>query len=188
MRYLRYYLLMLMLAALTVTTIGCKQKNKNQEKPASNEEPPLLLEDAPAEDSPAPTGPVADNSRCHVCHINYADEELAVTHAKANIGCEECHGACDAHCSDEDNVTPPDIMYPLDKINSFCMTCHPKDKIDTEPHEAILAGADTEKKYCTDCHGEHRLGHRTRRWDKETGELLEDDQVRMMTDDILKQE
>ncbi len=33
---------------------------------------------------------------------------------------------------------------------------------------------------CTDCHGEHRLKVRTRRWDKETGKLVSDDGVRMM--------
>lgn len=34
---------------------------------------------------------------------------------------------------------------------------------------------------CTDCHGEHRLGYRTRKWDKVTGELIKDDRVRMTT-------
>ncbi|MHC4658261.1 MAG: hypothetical protein ACYS83_03665 [Planctomycetota bacterium] len=185
---MRHSLLILVLAAVTTVVVSCKQKNQNQQKPPIDEEPPLLLEDSNGgEDLPPPEGPVADNSRCHVCHINYADEELAVVHARANISCEQCHGACDAHCSDEDNVTPPDIMYPLEKINSFCMVCHPKDKIDIQPHELVLAGTATEKKYCTDCHGNHRLGYRTRKWDKETGELLEDDKVRMMNDEMLKE-
>jgi hypothetical protein len=32
------------------------------------------------------------------------------------------------------------------------------------------------------------MEHRTRRWNKETGELLEDDKVRMLTDEMLKKE
>jgi hypothetical protein len=185
----RHCLLIFILAAVTAAVVSCKQKNQNQQKPPIDEEPPLLLENSNGgEDLPPPSeGPVADNSRCHVCHINYADEELAVVHARANISCEQCHGACDAHCNDEDNITPPEIMYSLEKINSFCMACHPKSKIDTQPHEPFLDGTATEKKYCTDCHGDHRLGYRTRKWNKETGELIEDDKVRMMTDEMFEQ-
>jgi hypothetical protein len=187
-RYFRGCLLLMLMVAATLLVATCKQKT---EPPATNnvgDEPPLLLEDPPLllEDGndQEPEGPMADNSRCHVCHINYADEELAVQHARADISCEQCHGSCDAHCSDEDNITPPDIMYPLEKINSFCMSCHPKDAIDTQPHEALLAGTATENKYCTDCHGTHRLEYRTRRWDKTTGELTEDDKVRVTTDEM----
>jgi len=150
-------------ATVAVVMVACERQSKEQE-PLLLEEPPLVLEDEPV-------GPMADNSRCHVCHINYADEALAVTHARANISCEQCHGASDAHCGDEDNITAPDIMYPKEKINSFCKTCHPKAKL----------GAG--KEYCTDCHGEHRLGYRTRKWDKTTGKLIVDDKVRMLTDE-----
>ncbi|MHC4336866.1 MAG: multiheme c-type cytochrome [Planctomycetota bacterium] len=189
MRYFRFYFLIIVLAAAAFVLMTCKQKTPPRQKPNVDDEPllldepPLLLEDG-NEELPPPEGPVADNSRCHVCHINYADEELAVEHARANISCEQCHGSCDAHCSDEDNVTPPDIMYPLEKINSSCMACHSKDTIDIQPHEPILAGTATEKKYCTDCHGKHRLSYRTRKWDKTTGELVEDDKVRMTTDEM----
>jgi hypothetical protein len=166
--YLKHCVLTLALAAVIVATGGCEEKVLN--------EPPLLLEESTdTQELAPPSGPVADNSRCHVCHLNYAVEELAVVHGRANIGCEQCHGSSDAHCSDEDNVTPPDIMFPMEKINSFCKSCHA---------DAKLGGG---KKYCTDCHGDHRLGHRTRRWDKSTGELIEDDEVRMMTDEMLKQ-
>jgi hypothetical protein len=72
-------------------------------------------------------------------------------------------------------------MYPLEKIKSSCMMCHPKENIDIQPHEPLFDGTTAEKKYCTDCHGNHRLGYRTRRWDKTTGELIEDDNVRMTT-------
>lgn len=134
-------------------------------------EPLLLLEDT--EELAPPIGPVADNSRCHVCHINYADEELAVVHARANVGCERCHGSCNAHCNDENNVTPPDIMYPVAKINPSCMVCHPRNRIDTQAHEPLFAGIDREKKYCTNCHGrQHRIRVRTVRWNKATGELI----------------
>jgi len=193
-RHFRFYCLIIVLVTMAFMAITCKQKTQPPEKPKVDDEPPLLLDEPPLllengnnEELNPPQGPIADNSRCHVCHINYEDEELAVKHAWADISCEQCHGACDAHCSDEDNITPPDIMYPLEKINSFCMTCHPKDKIDIQPHEPLLAGTATEKKYCTDCHGKHRLSYRTRKWDKTTGELIEDDKVRMMTDEMLEQ-
>jgi hypothetical protein len=88
--------------------------------------------------------------------LNYAQEKLAVTHAQANIGCADCHGDCDAHIADESwasggNGTPPGTMYPPDKVNPFCLGCHPK---------ASLGN----KKYCTDCHGTHRLTNRKCKW------------------------
>ncbi|MHC4157342.1 MAG: hypothetical protein ACYST6_20855 [Planctomycetota bacterium] len=197
LRYVRYCWLLFVLVS-AVILFGCEQKNEGQKPPGDqgaphaapkltiqpDEEPLLLLDEPPTQELPPPEGPVADNSRCHVCHMNYEDEELAVLHARANIGCEQCHGACDAHCSDEDNVTPPDTMYPLEKINSSCTTCHPKENIDTEQHQPLFDGMATENKYCTDCHGNHRLGYRTRRWDKTTGELIEDDKVRMTTESM----
>ena len=168
MRYFRYCLSTFVLAIVTFGLAACKEQQK--------QEPPLLLEEVSVtEELSSPTGPVADNSRCYVCHINYEGEELVFIHAQANISCEQCHGASDAHCSDEDNITPPDIMYPANKINSSCKSCHPSGK---------LSGG---KKYCTDCHGEHRLSYRTRKWDKATGELIEDDKVRMLTDEMLEQ-
>ena len=181
MRYLTYCFLTLVLAAVSVILVSCKEQVRQEPplQPAEqvDEEPLLLLDEAPAgEQSGTSVGPVADNSRCYVCHVNYQEDDLTSIHAKADIGCERCHGASDAHCSDEDNITPPDIMYPAEKINSFCKSCHPK---------AQLGGG---KKYCTECHGEHRLSHRTRKWDKATGKLIEDDKVRMMTDEMLEQQ
>ncbi len=127
---------------------------------------PLLLEDEPA--GGASNGPGADNSRCFVCHVNYMQEKLATTHAGANISCATCHGPSDAHIADESwasggNGTAPDRMYTRDRINSSCMACHPKEKIDTPQHMAVLP--DTEgKKVCTDCHGSHRLPQRRCKW------------------------
>jgi len=132
-----------------------------------DDEPPLLLDDGPEGSSEA-TGPMADNSRCHVCHLNYAKEDIAVVHARAKIGCVDCHGDCDEHIADESwasggNGTPPGIMYAPDKINPLCIGCHDKDEIDTEDHEEFLAGT-ADEKYCTDCHGDHRLPKRKCKW------------------------
>lgn len=181
-RNLTFCFSILLLAAASVFLVSCKEQAR-QEPPLLldeqvDQEPLLLLEDSNNgdENPDTDTGPLADNSRCYVCHINFAQEKLTSIHAKADIGCEHCHGASDAHCSDEDNITPPDIMYPAEKINSFCKSCHPNAKLGKG------------KKYCTECHGEHHLSHRTRKWDKETGELIKDDNVRMLTDKMLEQE
>lgn len=104
--------------------------------------------------------------------INYADEELSIVHAKAGIGCEECHGSSKAHFSDENDIAAPDIMYPMDRINEFCLSCHPAEKLSVVHKPALAATA--KEKYCTDCHGQHRLGCYTRHWDKSTGRLLGD--------------
>ena len=183
MRYLKCCLWAVVPAVAAVTVTACREE--------AAEEPLLLLEEGGGLGGlPPPKGPVADNSRCHVCHVNYEAEDLAVLHARGNVGCERCHGGCDAHCGDEDNITPPDIMYPRAKINPSCMVCHPRDKIDTAKlaqHKPLFAGTGAAKKSCTDCHGSHRLGRRTRRWDKTTGKLLADDGVRMLTDTPTKQ-
>jgi len=130
------------------------------------EEVPLLLENEP--ESGMGGESAADNGRCFVCHVNYMQEKLAVTHARANLGCASCHGPSDAHIADESwgsggNGTAPDIMYPRDKINPSCMTCHPKDKIDTTQHKAVFTDA-PDRKVCTDCHGNHRLPQRRSKW------------------------
>ena len=126
--------------------------NPGGSKPApltlDNDEPPLLLNDAEPLlllDNPAPVlllrgsgdlgdlppaeGPVADNTRCFVCHMNYSQERLAVGHARADVGCEKCHGACDEHCGDENNITPPTIMFPKDQVDPACKVCHDPAKV-----------------------------------------------------------
>jgi hypothetical protein len=170
-------------AILTILVGGCERTattaqpqvqtvSADHPQPAPKEPPqaaasaPLLLEDEPA--GGASDGPGANNSRCFVCHVNYMQEKLATTHARANISCATCHGPSDAHIADESwasggNGTAPDRMYTRDKINASCVACHPKDKIDTPQHVAVLA--DTEgKKVCTDCHGNHRLPQRRCKW------------------------
>jgi hypothetical protein len=141
--------------------------------PAPASAAPLLLADeaVPLPDesgsAEASGGPGADNSRCFVCHANYMEEQLATAHARARIGCADCHGPSDAHIADESwasggSGTAPGIMYPQDKINSSCMTCHAKDKLDTPQHQAVRTGSSQE--VCTDCHGRHRLPQRRCRW------------------------
>ena len=188
---MKYYFSTLLLAAAAVAGTGCEQvksagkEQKNPERPADrqiasapeavtddepllllDDEPLLLLDDGPADDSY--TGSMVGNSRCFVCHINYMDEDIAVIHAQVNIGCANCHGDSDEHIADESwasggNGTAPDIMYPRAKINPFCMGCHTEDKIDTDVHELFLSGT-IEEKYCTDCHGDHRLTNRKCKW------------------------
>jgi hypothetical protein len=142
---------------------------KHQAGSAAGKDPePLLLLDAGEKKPAAPAGPAADNSRCFVCHLNYMQEDIAARHARANIGCVNCHGNCDAHIADESwasggNGTAPGIMYPREKINPFCMGCHPKDKMPAARHAAFLAGTAKET-YCTDCHGKHRLAQRKCKW------------------------
>jgi hypothetical protein len=133
-----------------------------------------------------PTELFVANPYCKVCHLDFDEEELALQHEIWGIGCERCHGESFRHRSDEANLTPPEIMYPKERINPSCMSCHPRQDIqDTKDHEPILeaglsvfeeatpAGKDA-KKYCTDCHGsKHRvLRVRATHWDKATGALL----------------
>jgi hypothetical protein len=137
-----------------------------QESSPAPEAAPLLLEEEPAGETSAK--PAADNSRCFVCHVNYRQEKLAVTHAKADVGCVRCHGASDAHIADESwasggNGTAPERMYRRDQINPSCLHCHSQDKLNPAQHVAVLA--DTQgKQVCTDCHGTHRLPQRRCKW------------------------
>ena len=126
------------------------------------------------------------NDFCSACHYGFGDEELAQAHELAGIGCERCHGESQRHRSDEENVTPPEIMYPRDRINPTCMMCHPRHEIHHVPaHETLLAGAETifdpasqaagNQMYCTTCHAkDHRIKVRTVRWNKATGDLLKE--------------
>jgi hypothetical protein len=180
---IRRYILVFSLAVASAVLTVCEHPAPNEPKLAA--EPLLLLEDEPAAVDIAPsTGPVADNSRCFACHMNFEEDGFTLTHARADVGCERCHGPSDAHCNDEDNITPPDIMYPAAKVVPLCTHCHARERLDPVMHEPFLDGtAQEDLPRCTECHGEeHRIGYRTRRWNKVTGELIQDDSVRMLGD------
>lgn len=123
----------------------------------------------------------ADNSYCLVCHINFKDEELTKQHEPAGIGCEQCHGQSPQHSADENGITPPQIMYPKDKINAACTKCHPAENLPrAATHTPVVLEILENQKTCTECHGKHTMSVRTRRWDKTTGKLIQDDGVRMV--------
>jgi len=56
-------------------------------------------------------------------------------------------------------------MFTKQAINPFCLRCHPKDEIAKaeDRHEKFFAGT-VKEKYCTDCHGDHRLPTRKCKW------------------------
>jgi DnaJ-class molecular chaperone len=115
---------------------------------------------------------------CNDCHMGYIEEPLVLVHAKAGMSCDSCHGKSRAHYSDESNTTPPDKMYPADKINFFCQGCHhshdvPAGKVVALWMQRNSDKTNPEKIICTDCHGEHRMKVRTIIWDKETGRRLQ---------------
>lgn len=160
----------LIVAALVLAAWACDQKGiqnaATDEGPLLLDDESLLLDDDPASSEKPRKG--ADNSRCFVCHINYVREEIAADHAKADIGCAKCHGESDEHIADESwasggKGTAPDIMYVRAKINPLCLGCHEAGKLKPKKHKEFLAGT-SEEKYCTDCHGEHRLGERQCKW------------------------
>lgn len=144
----------------------------------------LVVRAHPPLGSAAPGEEPADNSYCYVCHVNLKEEELAELHRPAGVGCMDCHGWSDDHSADEDNVTPPDTMFPRWSVASSCLRCHGHDADDAnEParRPAVAATAGGRRVVCTDCHGTHRLAVRTRQWDKITGKLIYDDGVRMVS-------
>jgi len=186
------------LSGAALLSLGCSDSTESGitkiESPASDKAdepgslPPLvvdkdapLLLDEPAEaEEPAVSasaGTMADNSACFVCHANYKEEVLAARHAAENVGCVDCHGKSYAHRNDENNTTPPDVMYPADSIDRSCRKCHGSH--DAAAAEVIARWqkrcpnkANPETIICTDCHGNHRLKLRSVRWDRKTGKLL----------------
>ena len=104
---MRYCLFLFVLAIAAILEVGCEQQEVLQ-KPQVNSESefaeehttndtPLLLDNEPLlllDDEPealSSDGSQADNSRCFVCHVNYMQEDIAVAHARADIGCANCH-------------------------------------------------------------------------------------------------
>lgn len=176
---MKYTAPILLSAALVIVVVLCLVGFSGGDREA-HAAPPLSLEGLMDEKLPEPKEKVevkADNSACHVCHGNYDVEELALIHAKEDVGCIECHGESLAHRDDEDNVTPPDVMYPADKIADKCAECHDTHdaaarKVIARWQERCPQKTNPKDLVCTDCHGQHRLKLRTVRWDKKTRKLI----------------
>ena len=122
----------------------------------------------------------ADNSKCFDCHIYLAKEKepLIVRHQAVNVGCVDCHGKSQPHMDDESGETAPDIIFAKDVINVSCSKsgCHSEKKLkEVTSHKPWYAGADGDKKTCTDCHGKHRIPDRNKKWDKKTRKLIWND-------------
>ncbi|MBC8870584.1 MAG: cytochrome c3 family protein [Planctomycetes bacterium] len=177
---MKYAAPIMLLAAVVIVIFACLAGFSGGDKEA-HAAPPLSLEGLLNEKLPdAPKEKVevkADNSACYVCHANYDGEKLALIHAIDDVGCIECHGESLAHRDDEDNVTPPDVMYPADRIEEKCAECH--DEHDVSAREVITRWqkrcpkkTNPSELVCTDCHGQHRLKLRTVRWDKKTRKLI----------------
>ncbi|MHC4130472.1 MAG: multiheme c-type cytochrome [Planctomycetota bacterium] len=174
---MRYFILVVILTLGFIFMTGCEKNKENNsdsnpeslnddETPLLLDEEPLLLEDNPIESSAVP---MADNSRCHVCHMNYINEDIAVVHAQADMGCAACHGQSDAHIDDESwasggNGTPPEIMYRKEEINPFCSSCHEIVYEEGSHHEVLFATEEGKDKNCTFCHGDHLLVRRKLKW------------------------
>ncbi|MGO9915861.1 MAG: hypothetical protein ACLQIB_14295 [Isosphaeraceae bacterium] len=82
-----------------------------------------------------------------------------------------------AHRNDESNITPPDLMFPVESIDSSCARCH--EGHDVEPRAVVNrflerspTQTDTKSLVCPSCHGEQHLAVRTVRWDRKTGKLV----------------
>jgi len=113
---------------------------------------------------------VVPNDLCHICHIPFSEEPLAVTHAKAKVWCQTCHGPSGPHMENERiGATPPDVVYRKRQVDRMCSRCHEArahPKVPAAVRAARLAEsrkAQSEIKgraiepagVCTDCHGRH---------------------------------
>lgn len=119
---------------------------------------PLLLNEPTEEEvAAANTEAAVENTACFVCHANYMSESLASRHTGVNIGCVHCHGESTAHRNDENNTTPPEIMYPAEKIDAYCQGCH-STAHDIPPKTIIARWLELCKKEakpsCAGCHKE----------------------------------
>ncbi|HPD16161.1 MAG TPA: DUF1080 domain-containing protein [Planctomycetota bacterium] len=117
------------------------------------------------------------DSACFVCHANFEGEKIAKKHADSKAdklareedeehlrppkdrpkkaGCAGCHGPCFDHRSDEDNVTPPDVMYTRGEVKAACLQCHIPHKTETKRKDGN--GPPPPNPVCTDCHGSHTV-------------------------------
>ncbi len=185
-----YAALLLVAGAVTAAEQGPgrKEDKKQAEQKAGALPPlivdtdsPLLLDEGrkPAPDDGPVAPSVAENAACYVCHANYQEEELVKIHAAGDTGCVDCHGKSYAHRNDENNTTPPDVMFPRERIEDACGKCHeshdvPAADVIARLQDRVPPATAAQQVVCTDCHGRHRLAHRTVLWDKATGKLQTD--------------
>lgn len=143
--------------------------------------PPLSLEGYLDEKLPAapaePADHFAPNEPCYVCHGNLREDALVQKHGRKKVGCIKCHGASENHRNDEDNIIPPDKMFGGDAIDRLCRRCHkkhdvPARKVVERLRARKLEAAPIAELTCNACHFNHRLAHRTVRWDRTTGKVL----------------
>jgi hypothetical protein len=156
----------LILVVLLLSAPGCEPKSSTSNPGSETGSKLLLLDDESGNDNNA-ASEGADNRRCHVCHMDFAKEKIAVKHARAGIGCSKCHGESDEHIADESwamggTGTAPDIMFSRSQIIESCMKCHSKEAIGEARHKEVLSG--TGDKVCTDCHGKHKMANRRFQW------------------------
>jgi len=127
---------------------------------------------APAEEGASKS---ADNSACYECHDDYQAEPMVIVHFSEKVGCIDCHGESTAHCQDEE--TPPDVMFAVDKVNGMCRECHVTHNADATDviarwQQRCPEKTDAVEINCTDCHFRHRLKTRQLKWNKRTGKLI----------------
>lgn len=168
--------------ALAVVPLGCKQPDNTIQQPTSlpplvvDKNAPLLL-DAPITTEHPPTEAETKNATCFVCHANYEQEPLALRHAKANLGCSNCHGETIAHKNDESHLTPPDKMYPTSEIDGACRKCHTSH--DVQPAGIVRrwkerSGDKKTDVLCKECHESHDVPAAAvvRKWQKQGGQEI----------------
>ena len=103
--------------------------------------------------------PLGPNAACYVCHMTFVREPLSAVHAKAKVGCIQCHGLSAPHANDEDvGATKPDITFKRDAIDPACRACHPAHDV---PADKVVARWQERKSppnpTCTQCHGSHKV-------------------------------
>ncbi len=181
-RQLREAVSVLFLFLLGVAVLGALTGHAGAQEKKSL--PPLIVgSDAPqllggsVETNEEVSASVAENTACYVCHANYQQEELVQWHADGAVGCVDCHGKSFAHRNDENNTTPPDVMFPRSEIDASCEECHdthdvPAADVVARLQQRVARVPAGEPVVCTQCHGQHRLPHRTVVWDRATRRLL----------------
>jgi len=126
------------LSLVVVSALSCGD-------PVGSPGSPLFQGGDPAEAESVAANPFGG---CDMCHIDVADEVVGTRHQAKGVGCVKCHGRSLAHVRDENNEVKPDRVFPRNRIDAFCSTCHKCSR---------PAAAKPGRKVCTDCHGTHKI-------------------------------